>query len=42
MKAFLAAVLAAVLIAVGAAFALDQLDRSSAKAYQTTTGDVRL
>jgi hypothetical protein len=42
MKAFLAAVVAAVLIAIGAAWALDRLDRSSANVYSTTTGDVRL
>jgi hypothetical protein len=42
MKAFLAAVVAAVLIAIGAAWALDRLDRSSANVYRTTHGDVRL
>ena len=35
MKAFLAAVLAAILIAVGSAFALDLLDRSAANVYRT-------
>jgi hypothetical protein len=42
MKAFLAAVLAAILIAIGSAFALDWLDRSAANAYRTTQGNVRL
>jgi quinol-cytochrome oxidoreductase complex cytochrome b subunit len=42
MKAFLAAVVVAVLLAIGAAFALDWLDRSSAKVYQTDQGNVRL
>ena len=42
MKAFLAAVLAAILIALGSAYALDRLDRSSANVYRTTHGDVRL
>jgi quinol-cytochrome oxidoreductase complex cytochrome b subunit len=42
MKAFLAAVVAAILIAVGSAFALDWLDRSSANVYQTQQGNVRL
>ena len=42
MKAFLAAVAAAILIAIGAAFALDQLERSSSQVYQTNTGNVRL
>lgn len=42
MKAFLAAVVVAVLLAIGAAFALDWLDRSSANVYQTDQGNVRL
>jgi hypothetical protein len=42
MKAFLAAVVAAVVIAIGSAIALDWLDRSSAEAYQTDKGNVRL
>ncbi len=42
MKAFISAVLAAIVIAVVAAFALDRLDRSSAHVYQTKQGDVRL
>jgi len=39
---FLAAVLAAILIALGSAFALDLLDRSAANVYRTTQGNVRL
>jgi hypothetical protein len=42
MKAFLAAAAAAILIAVGSAFALDQLARSTADVYQTHQGNVRL
>jgi hypothetical protein len=42
MKAFLAAVLTAILIAIGSAFALDWLDRSTADASRTTQGNVRL
>jgi quinol-cytochrome oxidoreductase complex cytochrome b subunit len=42
MKAFLAAVVVAVLLAIGAAYALDWLDRSSANVYQTDRGNVRL
>jgi hypothetical protein len=42
MKAFLAAVVAAILIAFASAFALDWLDRSSANVYQTEEGNVRL
>jgi hypothetical protein len=42
MNAFLAAVAAAILIAVGSAFALDQLERSSAEVYQSDQGNVRL
>ena len=42
MKAFVAAVVAAILIAVGSALALDWLDRSSAEVYQTDKGNVRL
>jgi hypothetical protein len=42
MKAFLAAVVAAILIAVGSAFVLDSLNRSSANVYQTQQGNVRL
>jgi quinol-cytochrome oxidoreductase complex cytochrome b subunit len=41
-KAFLAAVVAAILIAIASAFALDWLDRSSANVYQTHQGNVRL
>ncbi len=40
MKAFIAACLAAILIAVGAAVALDQLGHSSANVYATS--NVRL
>jgi hypothetical protein len=42
MKAFLAAVVVAILIAVGSAFALNSLDRSSADAYRSHQGNVRL
>jgi hypothetical protein len=42
MKAFLAAVVAAILIAIASALALDWLDRSSANVYQTHQGNVRL
>jgi hypothetical protein len=42
MKAFLAAVVAAALIAIGSAVALDWLDRSSANVYQSQEGNVRL
>ena len=42
MKAFVAAVIAAVLIAIGSALALDWLDRSAANVYQTDKGNVRL
>jgi hypothetical protein len=42
MKAFLAAVGAAIAIAAVAAFGLDQLDRSSAQVYQSQQGNVRL
>jgi hypothetical protein len=42
MKAFLAAVLAAILIAIASAFALDWLDLSSANVYRTEQGNVRL
>jgi quinol-cytochrome oxidoreductase complex cytochrome b subunit len=42
MKAFLAAVVAAIVIAIGSAFALDWLDRSSANVYQSEQGNVRL
>jgi len=42
MKAFLSAVVVAILLAVGAAFALDWLDRSTANVEQSTTGNVRL
>ncbi|HYZ25735.1 MAG TPA: hypothetical protein VE597_02400 [Geminicoccaceae bacterium] len=42
MKAFLAAVVAAILIAIGSAFALDWLGRDSASVYQTEQGNVRL
>jgi hypothetical protein len=42
MKAFLAAVVVAILIAVGSAFALNALDRSSADVYQSDQGNVRL
>ena len=42
MKAFLSAVVAAIVIAVVAAFALDWLDQSSATVYQSEQGNVRL
>ena len=42
MKAFLVAVVAAVLVAIASAFALDWLDRSSANVYRTEQGNVRL
>ena len=42
MKAFLAAVVVAILLAVGAAFGLSSLDRSTASVQQSPTGDVRL
>ncbi len=42
MRAFLAAVVAAIVIAVAAAFALDALDWSSAQVYQSERGSVRL
>lgn len=42
MKAFLAAVVAAILIAIGSAFALSLLDRSAATVYRTEQGNVRL
>jgi hypothetical protein len=42
MKAFLAAVVAAIVIAVGSAFALNALDRSAANVYQSQEGNVRL
>ena len=42
MKAFLAAVVVAILLAIGAAFALDWLDRTSANVHQTEQGNVRL
>jgi hypothetical protein len=42
MKAFVAAVVAAILIAIGSALALDWLDRSAANVYRTTQGNVRL
>ena len=42
MKAFFSAVLAAIVIAVVAAWALDRLDRSSARMYQSEQGNVRL
>jgi quinol-cytochrome oxidoreductase complex cytochrome b subunit len=42
MKAFLAAVVVAIVIAIGSAFALDWLDRSAADVYQTHQGNVRL
>ena len=42
MKAFLSAVVAAIVIAVVAAFALEWLDRSSAKVDQSERGTVRL
>lgn len=41
MKAFLAAIVAAILIAIGSAFALDVLDRSAANVYRTEQGNVR-
>jgi hypothetical protein len=42
MKAFFSAVVAAIVIAVVAAWALDRLDRSSARVYQSEQGNVRL
>jgi hypothetical protein len=42
MNAFLAAVVVAILIAVGSAFALDWLGRDSASVYRTEQGNVRL
>ena len=42
MKAFLAAVVVAILLAVGAAFGLGWLDRSTANMEQSPTGNVRL
>lgn len=42
MKAFVSAVVAALVIAVIAAVALDWLDRSSAEVYQSEEGNVRL
>ena len=42
MKAFLSAVVAAIVIAVVAAWALDRLDHSSASMYQSEQGNVRL
>jgi hypothetical protein len=42
MKAFLSAVVAAIVIAVVAAYALDWLDQSSARMYQSEQGNVRL
>lgn len=42
MKAFVSAVVAAILIAVVAAFALEWLDQSSAEVYQSDHGNVRL
>jgi len=42
MKAFISAVAAAIVIAVVAAFALDWLDRSTARVYQAEQGNVRL
>ena len=42
MRAFLAAVVAAILIAVGSAFVLGSLDRSAATVYRSEQGNVRL
>ena len=42
MKAFISAVIAAAVIAVVAAWALDQMDWSSARVYQAEHGSVRL
>ena len=42
MKAFVSGVLAAIVIAVVAAFALDWLGQSSADVHQTQQGNVRL
>jgi hypothetical protein len=42
MKAFISAVAAAIVIAAVAGFALNWLDRSSARVYQTEQGNVRL
>ena len=42
MKAFISAVIAALAIALIAAWGLDQVDLSSAKVYQSDEGNVRL
>lgn len=42
MKAFISAIVAAIVIAAVAAFALQWLDHSSARVYQTEQGNVRL
>jgi hypothetical protein len=42
MNAFLSAVAVAILLAIGTAFALDWLDRSTANIEQTRQGNVRL
>jgi hypothetical protein len=42
MKAFIAAVVAALVIAGVAAWALDQVDLSAARVYQSEHGNVRL
>jgi hypothetical protein len=42
MKAFISAVVVAIIIAIGAAFALDHLGRSTAETNQSQTGNVRL
>jgi hypothetical protein len=42
MKAFISAVVAAIAIAVVAALALDRLDLSTARVYQSEQGNVRL
>jgi hypothetical protein len=42
MKAFVSAVVVAIVLAVGAAFALEWLDRSTANVEQTRQGNVRL
>jgi hypothetical protein len=42
MKAFFSAVIAAIVIAGVAAWALDQVDLSTARVYQSEHGNVRL
>jgi hypothetical protein len=42
MKAFLASLIAVIVIAVAASFVLDSMERPSAELNRTTTGNVRL